>query len=207
MGPLRIDRVLGFEHGIPPVFGAIAAAAGLTFLFFGWRLHRITIAIAGFAIGALLGQLVTNWIQVPRLWGIMVGGCSLALLADPLYRVVVFILAGLALGSVAGETVRLVAPSSFLWGFVPGFVLGGLLSLWQLRLLVILSSAFLGAIALFWGGAVSVGAWLFKPAATFHARHPLATLVVVGLAFIVGCTIQFRFAPKSKKWDDEAKEE
>ena len=51
--------------------------------------------------------------------------------------------------------------------------------------LAVLASAFLatgllGAVALWWGGAVAIGAWIFRPASTFHARHPVATTVMVG---------------------------
>ncbi len=203
MSQLRIDRVLGFEHGVPPVFGVVAAVVGLLFLLLGWRLHRFTVAVVGFALGAAIGQLIARWIQVERLWGVLVGGASFALLAEPLHRVAVFGLSGLALGAVAGEGVRLFAPSGFLWGFAPGFLAGGLLSLWQLRLLVILSTALVGAVAVFWGGAVAGGAWLYRPAATFHVRHPLMTTIMIGLLFVVGSAIQFGLSPKSKPEEED----
>ncbi len=201
MAHLRIDRVLGFEHGVPPALGAAVAGIGLLFLLFGWRLHRFSAAAFGFALGAVLGQLVARWIQVDRMWGVMVGGVSFALLSGPVYRATVFLLAGLAVGAVAGELVRLAAPGAFTWGFAPGFAIGGMLSLWQLRHLVILATALLGAVALWWGGAVAVGAWLLRPAATFHVRHPVASAVVVVLLFLIGCAVQVRFSPR--RHDDE----
>ncbi len=202
MAHLRIDRVLGFEHGVPPALGAAIAGIGLLFLLLGWRLHRFSAAAFGFALGAVLGQLVARWIQVDRMWGVMVGGASFALLSGPVYRVTVFLLAGLAVGAGAGELVRLAAPGGFSWGFVPGFVFGGVLSLWQLRPLVILATALLGAAALWWGGAAAIGAWLLRPAATFHARHPVATAVIVGLLFLIGCAVQIRFSPRRHDEED-----
>ena len=207
MSALRIDRVLGFEHGVPPALGAAVAVVGVLFLLFGWRLHRLSLAAFGFALGAVLGQLVARWIQVDRLWGLMVGGVSLALLSGPVYRVAVFLLAGLAGGALAGEGIRLMAPAGFWFGFVPGFLLAGALSLWQLRTLVILATGLLGAVALWWGGTVAIGAYIFRPATTFHARHPVATTVMVGGMFLVGSALQFKFSPRSNVWDEDGEEQ
>ena len=72
MSPTRIDRIFGFEHGLPPVYGAMAAIVGLLFLLFGWRLNRFAVVIIGFLAGAFAGQLVARWIQVDRAWGVFV---------------------------------------------------------------------------------------------------------------------------------------
>lgn len=207
MSALRIDRVYGFEHGIPPALGAIVAGFGVLFLLLGWRMHRLSLAAFGLALGALLGQLAARWLQVDKLWGLMSGGLIFAVLSGPLYRAAVFLLAGLAVGVLAGEGFRLLVPGGFWFGFAPGFLVGGVLSLWLLRPLVILSTSLLGALALWWGGAVAIGAWVYRPSATFSARHPVATTVMVGGLFLVGSGLQFMLSPRSQVWDEDEEEE
>jgi hypothetical protein len=205
---VRIDRVLGFEHGFPPEYALVVALVGLGFLLFGWRLHRVTVVVCGFFIGAFIGQLIARWADVNRAWGVFVGGAAFALLADPLYRVVVFILGGIALGIGLGETVRLtIASGGFLWGFFPGFVAGGVFSLWKLRWVVILSTAFLGALLFLWGLATVLCAWITSGACAFHHNHPVFTWIILGLAFLVGCVVQVRFSSKKKEPEELKKED
>jgi hypothetical protein len=191
MAPTRIDRVLGFEHGLPPVIGLAAVILGLAFLFLGWRTHRLTLTISGFLLGAFIGQLVAHWAQVERAWGVFVGGTAIALLADPLSRVMVFVLAGLAMGIGLGEGVRvLVAPRGFVYGFIPGFLAGGALSLWKLRHVLILTTAFLGSALACWGAVVLL-CRVDEAVGTMHVRHPVLFLSVLGLAFVAGSITQF----------------
>jgi hypothetical protein len=199
----RIDRLLGFEHGLPPAYGAIAAAVGLLFLLFGWRLHRFAIVVTGFLVGAFAGQLIARWAQVDPAWGVFIGGIALALLADPLHKIMVFVLAGLAAGLGLGEAIRLIHRSGFLWGFVPGFLAGGSVSLWQIRLVVVFSTAFLGSLMLLWGGAVVMCNLGMSSMCTFHHRHSGATLVILGLAMIIGVAVQLRFSSKSPEEEEE----
>ena len=208
---VRIDRVLGFEHGFPPAYALVVAAVGLGFLLFGWRMHRVTVVVCGFFIGALIGQLIARWADLDRIWGVFVGGAAFALLADPLYRVVVFILGGIALGIGLGETVRLtIASGGFLWGFFPGFLAGGVFSLWKLRWVVILSTAFLGALLFLWGLATALCAWVTPNACAFHHNHPVQSWIVLGLAFLAGCVVQVRLSsdkPEPEEQPEEKKEE
>jgi len=199
MAATRIDRVLGFEHGLPPAYGIVAACVGLAFLLVGWRLHRFTLMVTGFLVGAFVGVLVAKWIQVERAWGVFVGGLSLAILSEPLSKVMIFLLAGLALGLGVGEAVhRWVSHGAFFWGFIPAFVGGGILSLWQMRLLVIISTALLGALAFIWGTVVALSAWVYAPLSTFHVRHPILAYIVLGLLILVGLVVQFKFSKKHK---------
>jgi hypothetical protein len=207
MFSVRIDRVLGFEHGFPPAYALVVALMGLGFLLFGWRLHRVTVVVCGFLIGAFIGQLFARWMDVDRAWGVFVGGAAFALLADPLYRVVIFILSGVALGIGLGETVRItLAPGGFLWGFVPGFLAGGAFSLWKIKWVVIFSTAFLGAMAFWWGLAVALCAWVFADACAFHSNHPVLGWILLGLAFLAGCVVQVRFSSFSDKKEEEEEE-
>jgi hypothetical protein len=202
MDPTRIDRVLGFEHGLPPVYGLVIAVFGLAFLLFGWRLHRITIIVVGLIVGAFIGQLIARWIQVGKVWGILIGGSSLALLADPLYKVIVFILAGGALGVLLGEIIRVsLFEGGFVYAFVFGFLVGGVLSVWRIRILVILSTSFLGAYATLWGLAVAIGLWFFPMLVTFHLRHRVISWIILGLTFVVGCIFQISICPGRRQHD------
>jgi len=207
MSALRIDRILGIEHGVAPVLGAVVAGFGVLFLLLGWRMHRLSLVAFCFALGAVLGLQLARWIHLGRLWGIVGGGSAFALLALLAHRAAVFVLAGLVAGAVLGAGARLVAPGGFWFGFAPGFLLAGLLSLWELRTLFILSTALLGAVGMWWGGAVVAGAWIYAPAATFHTRHPIAWAVMVGGLFLVGGSLQFKLSPKCRSWDEDDEQE
>ncbi len=201
----RIDRLLGFEHGMPPAFGIVAVVLGLGFLFFGWRLHRVAQVVAGFAIGSFVGALVAGWIHVEKAWGIFIGGASLALLADSLSKLMVFLLAGLAVGLAVGEGVRLwLQPSTagFLWGFVLGFLAGGIWSWWQRRLLTMVATAFLGAVVFAWGLAVALTAFVDLPLTAFPDRHPTMALAIVSLLFVGGLSFQL-WGPIPRQREEE----
>ncbi|HUU00146.1 MAG TPA: hypothetical protein VM425_01755 [Myxococcota bacterium] len=191
MSATRIDRILGFEHGLPPAYAAMVALVGLIFLVFGWRLHRLTLAACGFFIGSLAGALLAKWIGVDLGWGIAVGGLALLLLANPLAKAVLFIVAGTSLGICAGEAARLViSPGAFPWGFFPGFAAGGFLSMWQMRALVMMSTSFLGALAFAWGTIAALASLGMPWLCGFQARHPTYYMIILGLIFLVGLLAQ-----------------
>jgi hypothetical protein len=167
----------------------------------------VTVVVCGFLFGAFIGQIKARRRDVDRAWGVFVGGAAFALLADPLYRVVIFILSGIALGIGLGETVRLtVASGGFLWGFVPGFLVGGVFSLWKLKWVIVLSTAFLGAMVFLWGLAVVLCAWVFPGACAFHHNHLVLSWIVLGLALLVGCVVQVRFS-SNRQAEEEGEEE
>ena len=203
MEHLRIDRVLGFEHGMPPEFGVIIAVLGVLFLLLGWRLHQYSIVIVGFLVGAFIGQLITRWLRVDPAWGLVIGGGSTSLLAQPLHRVLIFLLAGLALGMMTGEGIRVMAPAGYLWGFFPGFVAGGILSLYHMRTLMIFSTAFMGAVFFLWGLMVFVGAWIYQPAGTFYVRHPIGSLLILLVTILAGCVAQVSLFPQQRPLEED----
>ncbi|MBN2497946.1 MAG: hypothetical protein JXR96_25355 [Deltaproteobacteria bacterium] len=201
----RIDRLPGFEVGIPPAFALAVALMGLLILFVGWRMRRIAMIAAGFGMGAIAGQWIARWTGAGSAWGIAVGGAVLAVLADPLHRVVAFAFCGLAAGVVFGTGLALlISDSAFWWGFTPACLLAGLLSIYLPRSTIILASAFLGGLALLWGSAIAGGYWLEPSLLRFHSRHPVATLVIVGLTFSIGCMVQYGTSTREV---EEAEEE
>lgn len=202
MSATRIDRILGFEHGLPPAYAAMVALVGLAFAVLGWRLHRLTLAACGFLIGAVAGALLAKWIGVEQGWGITIGGLALALLAYPLARVALFVVAGTSLGICAGEAARLtISAGAFGWAFLPGFLAGGLLSIWQMRALVMLSTAFLGALAFVWGATSALASLGMPGLQGLFTRHQFYRTVVVGLIFVIGLLLQRKLAA----WNDREK--
>jgi hypothetical protein len=205
MSATRIDRILGFEHGLPPVYAAIVAFIGLVFLIFGWRLHRLTLGACGFFIGAFAGAVLAKWIGVAQGWGMTIGGLAILLLAYPLLKAVVFVVAGMSLGICAGEAARLtISPAAFLWGFFPGFFAGGLLSMWQMRALVMISTSFIGAMAFTWGTLslmTSLGISSFRG---FEAQHPAYFTIILGLIFLVGLVFQKKLSPAGRHYKEGA---
>ena len=124
------------------------------------------------------------------------------MLAYPLARVALFVVAGTSLGICAGEAARLmISAGAFPWGFLPGFLAGGLLSIWQMRLLVMLSTAFLGALAFVWGATSALASLGMPGLAELFVRHHIYRTIVVGLIFLIGLLLQRKLAA----WSDREK--
>ncbi|RLB59556.1 MAG: hypothetical protein DRI34_01455 [Deltaproteobacteria bacterium] len=191
------DRVLGFEHGIPTWLVLLVGAIGLAWLLLGWKLHRITLVVAGAMAGAFAGSLLAAWAGVARGWGIGAGIVVMSLLALPLWRVSVFLLAGLAGGLALGQLLhRFLHAGIFWWGFLGGFILAGLLSIRYLRALVIVATSMLGAQLLAWSVCQVLGRSLLPILRHFDSIHPLSWSIIVSLLALVGAVVQFRYGPR-----------
>ncbi|PJF24286.1 MAG: hypothetical protein CUN53_18590, partial [Phototrophicales bacterium] len=79
------------------VGGLIAILYGLVACFFGWRVFRLTLTVAGVLIGGALGYSAGNGNLVIALIGALIGG----VLLFALFRIGIFV-AGALLGAVLG---------------------------------------------------------------------------------------------------------
>ena len=142
-----MEWIEGLAVNQPIVAGAIAVAIGLVFCFFGYRIFRLVIALAGgivgAGIGAGLGQFFSSALAVVVM---TVAGAILgAVAAFLLYRLGVF-LVGLVVfaGIGAAAMVAATGEPGVLVPLVAG-VLGGVLALAFQKVVIVLYTALAGA--------------------------------------------------------------
>lgn len=128
--------------------GIVAIIIGLVMCFFGYRLFRIWLAVAGFISGAYLGESLGKAYLSGAVWPVVLAiaiGLLFALLAYFLYRLGV-IITGAVLGA-ALINLLLAAWSGFEagWPLVVGAVLGAILASVFIKPYIIVGSSFNGA--------------------------------------------------------------
>jgi hypothetical protein len=159
--------------------------AGFIICFFGYRLLRFTLALAGFGAGLVLGLTIARLIPgTNQVFALVVGivcGVLGAVVATLLYKVGVFLL-----GAVAGVLVASIILTATGWHYpmlarVIAAVAGGILTLIIERPLVSILSAFAGA----WGivlGAFQLFGWYHVTAV---AKSPPANYGYAVLAWVI----------------------
>ncbi len=87
--------------------GWVEAAAmivfGLIYLLYGWRIFKLLVIVNALLIGGFVGAMVGGQFQAPHapLWGAAAGALGLAILAWPLMKGAVALMAGLAGAAIA----------------------------------------------------------------------------------------------------------
>ena len=131
-----------------PWISVVAIAWGLLDCFFGYRVFKVTLALLGGLLGAALGHAAALAMGCGPLGltiGLLTGGVLGALIAFLLYIAAVFI-AGFGFGATLG--LLLLANYHHMVALLTGCVLGivgGFLAVKIQRVLIILSTALLGA--------------------------------------------------------------
>jgi hypothetical protein len=177
--------------------------AGFILCFFGYRLLRFTLALAGFAVGLALGLAVAGLIHgVGQVFTIVVGvvcGILGALISTLLYKVGVFMLGAGAGVLVAGIILTATGWHQPMLVRAIAAVVGGLLTLIVERPLVSILSAFAGA----WGivfGAFQLLGWYHVTAV---AKSPPSNYGYAVLAWVIvgaiGAGVQLRAGGRRKK--------
>ena len=185
---------------IPP---ALPLLAGFIVCFFGYRLVRFTLALAGFAVGLALGLAVAGLIHgVSQVFTIVIGivcGILGALVATLLYKVGVFLL-----GAGAGVLVATIVVTATGWHYpmlvrVIAAVLGGVLTLIIERPLVSILSALAGA----WGivlGAFRLLGWYRATDVTAKPPANSGVMIACWLALaLIGAGVQLRSGERKKE--------
>jgi len=150
-------------YGQPTPVVLAAMVVALLFLFFGWRIYRITLVTFALLLGAALGLSLGKWVCIrftidsgalplafAAVLALLLGG-----LAAPFVKLTVFIFCGL-FGAVFVSYLceRLGFGSSILWTFA-SFVIVGLLSVSLIRHAMILFTSLSGSYLLV-AGAVAM---------------------------------------------------
>lgn len=177
--------------------------AGIIICFFGYRLLRLTLGLAGFGVGFALGLLFAGVIpganQVLTIILAVVFGILGAFLATALFKFGVFLL-----GAGVGVLVASIIVTATAWHYpmiarVIGAIAGGILTLILERPLISILSAFAGAWAIVLGtfrlfGWHRTSSDALGPPSNYGVM--IACWLVLGL---VGAVIQLRSSHRQKK--------
>ncbi|GAB4239373.1 MAG: hypothetical protein Kow00109_14200 [Acidobacteriota bacterium] len=194
-----------------PLVAIGALALGLIACFAGYRIFRFLIAVAGFVLGAaILGGLAWTFLSDSAVvaWAAaFLGGILGAVLLSVFYFLGIFAL-GAAFGALLGQ---ILGPVIHLEPIVVSIVLGilcGFVALGAQRLLITISTAYVGSwlvvtgVAYFFRGLQPTGI-LHRPPLEWSAPAELLTFVVwLGLG-AAGVAVQYSGgAEKRKRGDD-----
>ena len=182
-----------FMHWRPPeqlvnavpgiVLPGLCFLVGAVFLFWGWKLYRVALALMGALVGWAVGLSVAAPLGVPAIFVALPLAVLCALLALSLQYVGVFLVCGLwgvflVLG--AHEMIH-TAAVRYIAAVVAFFVIGGLaVAIWRPMIIFLLAMFGAGLVA----NAAIMTADLFKrgAAARWETAHPwlmLAAIIVV----------------------------
>ena len=177
--------------------------AGLVVCFFGYRLLRLTLGLAGFGVGLALGLAVAGLIPgVSQVLTIVLGivcGILGAVLATVLYKFGLFLL-----GAGVGVLVASIIVAATAWHYpmvarVVGAIAGGVLTIVLERSLVSVLSALAGA----WGivlGAFRLFGWHHVAAGSDRPPASYGPMVACWLVLgLVGVVVQLRSGGSQKK--------
>ena len=177
--------------------------AGFIICFFGYRLLRLTLGLAGFGVGLALG-LAVAWLipgtsQVLTFVLGIVCGILGAVLAAALYKFGVFLLGAGAGALIAGVVVAATGWHYPMTARVLAAIAGGILTLILERPLVSILSAFAGA----WGivlGTFKLFGWHHVSAGAHRPPANYGVMIACWLVIaLIGVGIQLRSGSKQKK--------
>jgi hypothetical protein len=184
---------------VPPI---ALLVAGFVVCFFGYRLLRLTLGLAGFGVGLALGLTIAGLLpHASQILTIVVGivcGILGALAAALLYKLGVFLL-GAGAGVLAAGVV-IVATG---WHYpmlirIVGALIGGVLALLVERPLVSILSAFAGG----WGVVIGTFLLLGWYHAAGHSRPPANYGIMVACWLVLaltGAAVQLRSGSRHGK--------
>lgn len=200
-----------------PWISAGALAWGVLDCFYGYRVFKVTLAVVGGLAGAILGQAAAVALGLGSAWelgGLIIGGLLGAGLAFFAFLVGVF-LAGFGFGATLG--MLLLANYNHMVALLSGLVLGvvgGVAAIKLQRVLLILSTALLGAFR----AVIALAFFTSRLDWLYYLRQPeqLPALIenrpwmlpsILALA-VVGVLVQFGLGDKSgaqkpKKTEDK----
>ena len=177
--------------------------AGFIICFFGYRLLRVTLGLAGFGVGLALGLAIAGVTagvsQVLTVILAIVFGILGAILATSLFKFGVFLL-----GAGVGVLVASIIVTATAWHYpmiarVIGAIAGGLLTLILERPLISVLSALAGA----WGmvlGAFRLLGWHHVAAGSHKPPANYGMMIVCWLVLgLAGTGIQLRSSYRQKK--------
>lgn len=187
------------------IAAAVSVLAGVLICFWGYRIFKVMLGIAGFIAGMwlfyLIGLHFTGHVGILTVILMIFGGLIGASLSVAFYFIGVFLVGalggwhlGLLIAGATGTVFLLVIPIALA-------VIGGILAIFFQRLIVTASTAFIGSWGVVAGGFYFLGSGLppvdlfRRPSLmieTLQRMNPLFVLVWLVLA-IAGMVYQYRF--------------
>jgi hypothetical protein len=137
------------------LIGVLVTLFGLLSCFYGWRIFKLVLVVGGLLIGAAIGVQLSVDPATGASNGLIVVLMALvgAAVIVALLRVAVFV-AGALFGAVVGLAIVNtfgIDPAVAVLIYAAFGVVGGLLALWIQKLMIILATAFGGAMAILFG--------------------------------------------------------
>lgn len=207
--PSQAEFVEGL-HGLEAVPAVALLVLGAISLVVGWKVFKLLVvanaAYLGGQAGAYLGNMIQHNGEGMWLFGMVAGGLLLAALAWPLMRYAVSVMGGLA-GSFLGYGVwQTIADmtgratfSQHAWaGALIGLITLGLLAFVIFKLVVMIFTAFEGAVLTVCGGVAlllkyePIGASLRETL----TENPLVLPMLVIIPAVIGFALQYNAAHK-----------
>jgi hypothetical protein len=203
------SRVLDFDLSATDTFAMALIASGMITCFFGYRLFKVVLAIAGFVTGGALAWTVLTaagygqWVTIAgTLLAALVGSVAMFSLFSAgvfLFGCALGLLMAVVILSAIGSELNVVVVSIFVLVY-------GLVTLWFRKVLVVASTALTGAwsvlsgVTYFVGDLDLIGA-LAKPE-LFRTEGGMyyAVLALWLLIGISGIAIQMRTQRKRERW-------
>jgi hypothetical protein len=180
----------------------VAIVVGILMCFFGYRLFRVWLAVAGLFMGAYLGYYLGGLLggDVWPIVGAAVVGVLLAVLAYWLYKI-----GAVLIGALLGASLVLVVANSFgvdplWWTAAIGAAAGGLIAGLFVKEFIIAGSSFNGATML------TVGVYALITGKDYLAEQsrelltfPWYVLVIVAAVTVIAAIGQFRYVKVDHK--------
>jgi hypothetical protein len=185
-----LSSVTGISGGI------IGLAIGLLLLFFGYKLKRVALALAGIVLGLAGGfLLVDRFFMDNAVLSIVLpiaGALAGAVLSAAVYKLALYLL-GFAAGGAAGLYLSMNFIANPIWGIVIAVVLAlilGSVAIYAEKPIVILAASFLGYM-------------LFRLGLYLLLRVEESLVIeIVSLVLLVAC-ILFQFLTNRKKEEEK----
>jgi hypothetical protein len=173
---------------VPPiVLAGVCFLIGAVFIFWGWKLYRVALALMGALVGWAVGLAVAAPLGITAVFIALPLAVLCALLALSLQYVGVFVICGLwgALLVLGAHEMIQAAAVRYIAAVVAFFVVGGLaVAFWRPMITFLLAMFGAGLVA----DAATLTADLFKPgaAARWETAHPWIMLVAIIIVAGIG---------------------
>jgi hypothetical protein len=198
---LDASRLVNAARELPLPLGVALVVAGLVSCLAGGRRYvfRLVLAPLAIAAGLAFGPKAAPLLHLsPTLSSYLAAGLvgTTALLLPPAILFVAFGALGALLGAeLAGE-------NDYWLGFIPGFVVGGALSLALHRILAVMVSSLVGA-GMFVLGLLTLIS--FTPLAPMVFGAPVLSLGLAGCVAVASLAFQFKFSGPTDEERDKAR--
>lgn len=190
----------------PLVTGAILLLAGLLLLGWGYKLFRLTMGVAGLLIGASLGWQIGMQLS-PQGWfpiaASAVGAVVLAALMPLVRKAGLFVLGFAAAWGIAMLVMGPPSDAVSLFTVVGAGLVGGVVGMFVEKLLLVVATSYLGAMAAVLGFGSMTGFGMepgqFLTASQHPDSYPIAILATVLALWFAGLLFQLRGRRRNKE--------